>query len=83
MGYRYAQEFIKKWEHRLVWTLCLGVAAAFAMAGGGLLTIETMEPEELDSAASWVLAGAAVLGLAIGVTSTSKQTCARNAPGAS
>lgn len=66
MGYRYSDEFIKRWEKRFTWILCLGLAAAFALAGGGLLLAEALELEDLDSATSWIIAGVVGLGLLIG-----------------
>lgn len=66
MGYRYPQEFIKKWEKRLVAILCIGVAAAFALAGGGLLIADALGVEDFGSTASWIVAVLVVLGLAIG-----------------
>ncbi|THV40890.1 hypothetical protein [Glycomyces buryatensis] len=69
MGYRYSSAFIKKWEGRLVGILCGGVAAAFVLAGGGLMVAEALELEEFGSTASWIVAGVMVLGLAIGVLS--------------
>ena len=66
MGYRFSDKFIKKWEDRLTWLLCGGVAAAFALAGGGLLVADALGVEEFGSATSWILAGVIVLGLLIG-----------------
>lgn len=67
MRYRFSPEFIRRWEKRLVRVLCVGVAAAFALAGGGLLAADAMGLEEFGSTASWVVAGVVVLGLAVGV----------------
>ncbi|MCD0446629.1 hypothetical protein LO763_23710 [Glycomyces sp. A-F 0318] len=67
MRYRFSQEFIKRWERRLVAILCIGVAAAFALAGGGLLVADGMGLEEFGSTASWVVAGVVGLGLLVGV----------------
>lgn len=69
MGYRFSDQFIKRWEKRLVAILCIGVATAFALAGGGLLAADAMGLEEFDSTRSWTVAGVVVLGLAIGVLS--------------
>lgn len=66
MGYRFSDEFIKRWERRLVGTLCVGVAAAFALAGGGILIAQALGLEEFDSTTSWIVFGVVVFGLAVG-----------------
>jgi uncharacterized membrane protein YqaE (UPF0057 family) len=66
MGYRFSDRFIKRWEKRLVAILCIGIATAFVLAGGGLLAADAIGLEELDSPTSWTVAGVVVLGLAIG-----------------